>query len=37
MEARRGSPGGFAEFATAQSGPLLGLAHALTANPHGAA
>jgi RNA polymerase sigma-70 factor (sigma-E family) len=36
MEARRGSPEAFAEFATAQSGPLLGLAHALTANPHDA-
>ena len=26
----------FAEFVSAQSGPLLGLAHALTANPHDA-
>jgi len=30
------SEGGFAEFAAAQSRPLLGLAHALTANPHDA-
>src|SRR4051794_38772818 len=27
---------GFEEFATAQAGPLLGLAHALTADPHDA-
>ena len=30
------SESGFAEFAAAQSRPLLGLAHALTANPHDA-
>lgn len=30
------SESGFAEFAAAQSQPLLGLAHALTANPHDA-
>ena len=32
----RAAESGFAEFAAAQSRPLLGLAHALTANPHDA-
>ncbi len=32
----RASGDGFAEFANAQARPLLGLAHALTANPHDA-
>ena len=38
MEPRSGSGAteSFAEFATAQARPLLGLAHALTANPHDA-
>ena len=34
--ARSGSADGFEEFASAQARPLLGLAHALTANPHDA-
>jgi RNA polymerase sigma-70 factor (sigma-E family) len=33
---RSGSADGFEEFASAQARPLLGLAHALTANPHDA-
>jgi RNA polymerase sigma-70 factor (sigma-E family) len=32
----RGSDGDFAEFVAAQTRPLLGFAHALTANPHDA-
>ncbi len=38
MEPRSGSgeTASFADFATAQARPLLGLAHALTANPHDA-
>ena len=36
MSMDRGSGDGFADFAQAQAQPLLGLAHALTANPHDA-
>ena len=36
MSMDRGSGEGFADFAQAQAQPLLGLAHALTANPHDA-
>jgi RNA polymerase sigma-70 factor (sigma-E family) len=36
MSMDQGSGEGFAEFANAQARPLLGLAHALTANPHDA-
>ncbi|ABL79920.1 MULTISPECIES: sigma-70 family RNA polymerase sigma factor [unclassified Nocardioides] len=38
MEATTDAPShpDFADFAAVQSGPLLGLAHALTANPHDA-
>jgi RNA polymerase sigma-70 factor (sigma-E family) len=36
MSMDRGPGEGFAEFADAQVRPLLGLAHALTANPHDA-
>jgi RNA polymerase sigma-70 factor (sigma-E family) len=36
MSMHRGSGEGFADFAQAQAQPLLGLAHALTANPHDA-
>lgn len=36
MAARPDPAEAFAEFATAQSGALLGFAHALTANPHDA-
>jgi RNA polymerase sigma-70 factor (sigma-E family) len=36
MSVDRGPAEGFAEFANAQARPLLGLAHALTANPHDA-
>jgi RNA polymerase sigma-70 factor (sigma-E family) len=36
MSVDQGSGEGFADFAHAQAGQLLGLAHALTANPHDA-
>jgi RNA polymerase sigma-70 factor (sigma-E family) len=36
MSMQRGSGTGFAEFVNAQARPLLGLAHALTADPHDA-
>ena len=36
MSMERRSSEGFAEFSNAQARPLLGLAHALTANPHDA-
>ena len=36
MNVEQGSGEGFADFARAQAQPLLGLAHALTANPHDA-